>query len=375
MLEKQARIFGLDVLRALAILLVVVSHATFLLFDENIPLVVTVIRTLGAVGVDLFFVLSGYLIGGILYNKVVLSEFKLDDLFKFWKRRWYRTLPVYFVTLVLNILLLLILGDFQIGSKVWFYMVFLQNFSGAHPDFFTEAWSLSIEEYAYIFLPLIFFLALYLFKLKNKRRVYLVTTLLIIVVLALFKWQFYISSTIESYSEWSAAFRKVLIYRLDSVYYGFLLLYITKVYASLIHKFKTVLFVIGVVLFLSLHMAIFLLEIEPNTHLWFYTFIYLQGVCISLVLLFPCCISLNSNKVKLKEIVYFMSTRSYSIYLLNYSLILLSIKRLIQLNTLSFEERMLVVICFLIITLFTANILYTHLEKPILQFRDRKISR
>ncbi len=60
------RNFGLDLLRAIAISLVLISHCTYLLFPENESLLITFVRTLGAIGVDLFFVLSGYLIGGIL---------------------------------------------------------------------------------------------------------------------------------------------------------------------------------------------------------------------------------------------------------------------------------------------------------------------
>ncbi len=59
------RNFGLDAIRALAIILVVLSHCTYILPEFNLQLT-NGIRLFGATGVDIFFVLSGFLIGGIL---------------------------------------------------------------------------------------------------------------------------------------------------------------------------------------------------------------------------------------------------------------------------------------------------------------------
>ncbi|MDG1661044.1 MAG: hypothetical protein P8H40_06680 [Winogradskyella sp.] len=58
------------------------------------------IRLLGATGVDIFFVLSGFLIGGILLRKLEAGQTSFSDLVRFWKRRWLRTFPNYFVVLI-----------------------------------------------------------------------------------------------------------------------------------------------------------------------------------------------------------------------------------------------------------------------------------
>ena len=78
---KNNRVFGLDLLRAVAISLVVISHITYLLFPVNNSLIVTGVRVIGAVGVDLFFVLSGFLIGkifnwffGISFGKILVEK-------------------------------------------------------------------------------------------------------------------------------------------------------------------------------------------------------------------------------------------------------------------------------------------------------------
>jgi len=72
-------VFGLDVLRAIAISLVVISHCTFILIEETNNPIILAQRLLGAIGVDLFFVLSGYLIGGILLKQITKVNTKFSD--------------------------------------------------------------------------------------------------------------------------------------------------------------------------------------------------------------------------------------------------------------------------------------------------------
>src|SRR6476660_2608898 len=94
------RIYGLDILRAIAILLVIYSHSAFYfgwtVKDDTFWL------ALGD-GVIIFFVLSGYLIGRILF-KTIERGFGFRDLLKFWYRRWMRTLPAYFFVITLLML-------------------------------------------------------------------------------------------------------------------------------------------------------------------------------------------------------------------------------------------------------------------------------
>lgn len=68
-------------------------------------------------------------------------------------RRWLRTLPAYYV--VLLILVLLALWNAQPLSGVWRYLFFLQNAAPEYTHFFGVSWNLSIEQWAYIFTPLL----------------------------------------------------------------------------------------------------------------------------------------------------------------------------------------------------------------------------
>src|SRR5690242_16265111 len=95
MSQSSSRIHGLDTLRALAIMLVFANHymifvshdATFGWFSE-----------IGWAGVDLFFALSGYLIGNQIFAGLRHGRFAIGN---FYARRLLRTLPNYYVVLAL----------------------------------------------------------------------------------------------------------------------------------------------------------------------------------------------------------------------------------------------------------------------------------
>src|SRR5436309_5636552 len=89
---------GLDLLRALAIIVVVIYHAA--LFRFKLP---GRVDRFGWIGVDLFFVLSGYLIGGQLLAP--LASDQCMNLVRFFARRALRIMPAYFVVLALYFLL------------------------------------------------------------------------------------------------------------------------------------------------------------------------------------------------------------------------------------------------------------------------------
>ena len=112
----------------------------------------------------------------------------------------------------------------------------------------------------------------------------------------------------------------------------------------------------------------------PETHSWFYVFIYLQVVILSIGMIFPFCYHLKHNGFFLKPIL-FMSVHSYSIYLVNYSLILIPMQELFDISSFGFIEKMGIVLTFLSVTLIISRVLYVGFEKPILDYRDKKYVR
>ncbi len=147
--SKPARLAGLDTLRALAIALVLMSH--YHGFVSQAP-TFGIMGSIGWAGVDLFFVLSGYLIGNQLLAPAARGESL--DLKTFFARRLLRTLPNYYAVLAIYLLL----PDSPIAGKtmapVWRYLTFTQNFGLNYGETFTHSWSLCIEEQFYLVLPL-----------------------------------------------------------------------------------------------------------------------------------------------------------------------------------------------------------------------------
>lgn len=149
---------SLDGVRGLAILLVIFFHYNFLI-------------QVGWVGVQLFFVLSGYLITSILLEDKKQS---LDDFLKgFYWRRTLRIFPVYYLYLFAVALLFLVAHmpeNFIVQAPFLFtytYNLFPFFHDFSFDLFFTHFWSLSIEEQFYLLWPLV----IYFFNAKSLRVV------------------------------------------------------------------------------------------------------------------------------------------------------------------------------------------------------------
>jgi peptidoglycan/LPS O-acetylase OafA/YrhL len=142
-----SRIHGLDTLRALAVTLVVLHHYT--LFVSDAPTFGWV-GTMGWAGVDLFFALSGYLIGNQIF--AALGSARGFGLGRFYLRRLLRTLPNFWVVLALYALWPAWRGDTPM-LPLWQYLTFTQNIHLQPGTAFSHAWSLCIEEQFYMLLP------------------------------------------------------------------------------------------------------------------------------------------------------------------------------------------------------------------------------
>jgi peptidoglycan/LPS O-acetylase OafA/YrhL len=149
----EARQDGLDVLRALAILPVLFFHSP----EQTVQALPAFLRDafrFGWMGVDLFFVLSGYLIGRQVFS--TRAEAPLGtQLRHFWVKRWTRTLPLYFLVLGTYAFLKPWLFGAPFVGGGWHYALFLQNYRPLQD--FVQSWSLCVEEHFYLVLPLLAF--------------------------------------------------------------------------------------------------------------------------------------------------------------------------------------------------------------------------
>jgi peptidoglycan/LPS O-acetylase OafA/YrhL len=146
-MKSITRIHGLDTLRAVAIALVFMNH--YVLFvSKQAPFGFW--GEVGWTGVDLFFALSGYLIGN-----QILAAMRSEGGFSlrtFYIRRFLRTLPAFYAVLALYACW----PWFRAGltlPPLWQFLTFTQNFDLMPGTAFSHAWSLCVEEQFYVLLP------------------------------------------------------------------------------------------------------------------------------------------------------------------------------------------------------------------------------
>lgn len=140
---------GLDVARLMAALMVLVPHCTavFTAYLGGSPPVAILMSAF--FGVELFFVLSGFLIGRLLFQIAETDPTPRGWLI-FMVRRWLRTLPLYYLWLLVLPLALPVPDD--LAGKLLHYATMTQNLAWPmpHDEWFNASWSLTIEEWFYL---------------------------------------------------------------------------------------------------------------------------------------------------------------------------------------------------------------------------------
>jgi peptidoglycan/LPS O-acetylase OafA/YrhL len=177
----------LDGLRSIAVLLVISAHLTGRFVDihgpnhySKLPFVAN-----GWIGVDLFFVLSGFFIGGQLWKE--LRDRQSIDVSRFVIRRGFRIWPLYFFTFFCVLTFDLIVGH---GAKEhqygWSDLIFITNFHSR--GLVMGSWSLCTEEQFYIVTPLILFFFAHRLRLVRDCRPWLWGLLLFVPILRTILW-------------------------------------------------------------------------------------------------------------------------------------------------------------------------------------------
>lgn len=368
MFDSTHRIFGLDLMRAMAISLVLFGHCVWIF-----PLTDGIFHQLmvlsGFLGVEVFFVLSGFLIGKIIYQLYIKEDFRLHSVFYFLKRRWFRTLPNYFLILTVNIA---IGYAFQYDlSYVWKYYFFIQNAVTPMTPFFTESWSLSVEEYAYIVLPFTLLILGSVVKSRNKSRFFLYSVLLLIVVFFLNKIYYQRTTTNVNLNQWNMSLKAVVLYRLDSIFIGVLCSWLYYNFTALWQKFRYLFFVTGIFLFLFQFVAIGYFKLFIETHPVFWNVLYLPLVSIMVACFLPFLSEWKSEASGIRKPIVFISVLSYSIYLLHYGVILHVMKNYIPYDALNPLELYPFLAAYIALTLLLSYLLYRFYEKPLMDLRDK----
>lgn len=356
--DYQNRTYGLDIFRAIAILLVVHSHGKFML-ETTLINKLSFLKTID--GVELFFVLSGFLIGGILIKIIDKNNFKLNvsEITRFWKRRWFRTLPNYYLILIINVIFVkLSFIDGDINKFGFDFIIFTQNFFKPLTGFFWESWSLSIEEWFYIILPLCIFFLLKIFPSK-KGLLYSIILLMIIPLL----YRILNSNQDIDGFWWDVKFRKLIMMRLDTIIYGVLAAYIKYYHKAFWNKSKRGLFIFGLILVL----VIPYIPREPND--FFSKTLYFNLTTISAMLLLPLADSIKTFKTKIGKGFTHISLISYSMYLINLGLVAQVIMKHFPIQ--NPIDGIIKYIIYWVIVIISSTLLYKYFERPIMNLRDK----
>lgn len=183
--RSSARLPALDVLRGVAILLVLWAHLPAIGPDASRleRLVVATGHRIGWAGVDLFFVLSGFLVSGLLFQSYQRTG--ALGVGRFLIRRGFKIYPPFWIYLLFTAPIALGIAP-DAGRQLARQVVFLQNYGGELPGAWGATWSLAVEEHFYLLLPLM--LAVLLAYQGHLRLVPRVGVAILIAALGLRIW-------------------------------------------------------------------------------------------------------------------------------------------------------------------------------------------
>jgi peptidoglycan/LPS O-acetylase OafA/YrhL len=168
----------LDVLRGVAVLMVLVYHNYLIRLGYAQP---PAYLNFFARGVDLFFVLSGFLISGLLFSE--FKERRSIDCWRFWIRRGLKIYPAFYALMLVGFPL--ILWNHLSPKVFWDEIFFLQSY---RPHYWPHTWSLAVEEHFYVALPLLLLLLLKILpKSDNPFRIIPVISIVLSIVCLLLR--------------------------------------------------------------------------------------------------------------------------------------------------------------------------------------------
>lgn len=358
------RFNGLDHLRAIAILLVLMYHYRAFIHPDWID----TYGRFGWTGVDLFFVLSGFLISNQLFQEIKnRGNFSLKS---FFIKRFFRIIPPYFFTLMLYFCFPFF-RERKSLSSLWKFLSFTQNYGldVINKGTFSHAWSLCIEEQFYLILPFSLLLLI-----KSKTLKYLKFIIFVIILFSIlaryFSWHEYVFPNINSNEFWKIWYMKIYYpthTRLDGLAIGVLIGYLFQ-YSSKFRKLTDEngnLFLLSGLAFLGFSLWVCNDQSSEFASIFGFTF-----VAISYGFIVISAISKSSFISKSKN--YFttqLANLSFTIYLSHKGIIHI-IQSLIEFYKIPISENLLLITC--LIGCILGGLFYRYfIEKPSLKLRNR----
>ncbi len=301
----EQRVFGLDLLRAVAILCVFISHiAPF--YENRSARVEASVLYFGYFGVEAFFVLSGYLIA-----RIVIRSLSADRSWKalrsFWIRRWFRTIPTYFLFLGLSAALAIYFS--QPLGEFWRYFIFLQH-TLASTSFFGESWSLVVEEWFYVLFPLLMWVLARRTNADIPRTFFLSLGIFLAATVTLRCLLVFLFEP-----AWDAQVRRTLLYRLDAPGYGVLAAGISIYFPDFWTRYRRQMSALGMLLFFLSFSIFFSTDERWLNSSHFARTGYFIITSLSVLCVLPALSEWKSASGALAKGITWISLWSYSLYL------------------------------------------------------------
>ncbi|MGA3006833.1 MAG: acyltransferase [Opitutaceae bacterium] len=370
------RSVGLDLMRAVAISLVLLQHFLDLVRMHS-PWVMPFCGW-ALIGVDIFFALSGFLIGKILLGLGShVTEFRA--LLGFWTRRWLRTLPVCYVMLPAR--LLIMMGCLHLSWKVLLilprYFVFMQCWASPFHGvpFFEETWSLAVEEWFYLLFPLVWAGTTCLGVRSLNGFVFASVAMLFLSNGLRF------NASLGNPPNWLAGFYMVTVYRFDSVALGLLAAALDATHGRIWARLRWPGLCLGLtLLWLDRHQTMGATSFDKNKNEFLYRYLCIGHFPVSglgSALLLPWFVGVKKLFwLPLQNLVGIISRWSYSLYLTHGMFVALAwIMFSAQIKNSSFGAWMTLVIVSCL-SFVLAGVLHEWIEIPAMNLRERwKLSR
>lgn len=355
-LSNHRRYFGLDVLRASAIAMVLLSHfsESFAGFYAARP--PAWISVSGVLGVELFFVLSGYLIGGLLLE-IAQQPLTARGWLTFMVRRWMRTVPLYVVCLV--VVALVVLAPRHPVESFPRYLFFMQNFAWPMPkeNWYGATWSLAVEEWFYLLFSIA---ALGYAALTRCKTISWLVIAAFIVMPFIFRW----NSITDDFA--TSAYKTVLL-RLDAIAYGVAFANLRKSGSEIFnHPVLTTIAALLLIVFTAGQI------VEP----WAVSFSTLMRwfpsvLSLGFALLLPGAVSMRETRGATGFVVAQLSALSYGIYLIHQPVV-----QYFEPEVHAGRLSPLIAMALTVgITVSLASISYRCFEQPILAMRPKQLTR
>lgn len=362
------RLHGLDHLRALAIILVFFFH--YRSFGH--PKWVQKAGIFGWTGVDLFFVLSGYLIASQLFETIAKKKKVLIGEFYF--KRLLRTIPAYLVVVAIYFLVPAF-RETEALPPLWKFLTFTQNFGVDIKNYstFSHAWSLCIEEQFYFLLPIVATILIY-FKAGKKSCILLIGLFILGFIFREYNWTRFVQPFVFT-NNYTMLWTKWIYYptytRLDGLLTGIAIAGIFKFYPRvkkyLIGLGNTLLIIGFCILCISYFLYLHQFAINPSVFAFPLIALGYGVMVISAISPTSILYKLNSRITKA------IATLSYSIYLTHKGLIHLTQQQFGK-SGIAGNSHLMLLFC-IIVSIAGALILHLVIERPFLQLRNNVLKK